>query len=91
MIDPRAAASPPASQEVHTFYPYFQPSQAAAAIFCALFSIGALVSIWQTFRYKSWIWMVMIIAVLSATEPPRDVGGSPADTVTNSGGDRLRC
>jgi len=46
-----------------SFYPYYQPSEAAAAVMCALFSIGFLVSFYETVRYKSWIWFVMVLAI----------------------------
>ncbi len=67
MLNARAAhgAAAAATPEVATYYPYFQPSEAAAAVLCALFGIGFLVSIWRTFRCKSWIWMVMNVAILS--------------------------
>ncbi|KAK3940383.1 RTA1 like protein-domain-containing protein [Diplogelasinospora grovesii] len=47
---------------VRSFYPY-QPSQAAAAVVCALFSIGFLLSFYQTIRHKAWIWCVMVLAI----------------------------
>ncbi|CAK7205922.1 hypothetical protein SEUCBS139899_008702 [Sporothrix eucalyptigena] len=46
-----------------TYYPYFQPSAAAAGVMCGLFAIGFLVSTYETIRYKSWIWFVMLLAI----------------------------
>ena len=48
-----------------TFYPYFQPSAAAAGVMCALFAIGFVVSTYETIRKKSWIWFVMLLAIAS--------------------------
>lgn len=50
---------------VVTYYPYFQPSAAAAGVFCGLFGLGFLVSTYQSIRYKAWIWFVMLLAILS--------------------------
>jgi hypothetical protein len=56
MIDSRANV-------IKTYYPYFQPSEAAAGVMCALFTIGFALSLWQTIRHKAWIWFVMILAI----------------------------
>ncbi|CAK7219690.1 hypothetical protein SCUCBS95973_003903 [Sporothrix curviconia] len=52
-----------AASLVLTYYPYFQPSTAAAGVMCALFAIGLVVSTYETIRYKSWIWFVMLLAI----------------------------
>ena len=48
---------------IKTYYPYFSPSVPAAAVVCALFSIGFIVSFYQTIRTKAWIWFVMLVAI----------------------------
>jgi hypothetical protein len=58
------------SSLVITYYPYFQPSAAAAGVMCALFAIGFIVSTYQSIRYKSWIWFVMLLAILSKSLLP---------------------
>jgi hypothetical protein len=49
---------------IKSYYAY-QPSEPAAAVACAVFGIGALISFYQTIRYKAWIWLVMVLAVSS--------------------------
>ncbi|EPE10025.1 rta1 domain protein [Ophiostoma piceae UAMH 11346] len=46
-----------------SYYPFYNPSAAAAGVMCALFAIGFIVSAFQTIRYKSWIWLVMLLAI----------------------------
>ena len=45
-----------------SFYPY-EPSLAAAAVLCALFGASFLISAYQFFRYRSWVWIVMVVSV----------------------------
>lgn len=41
----------------------YSVSQAAAAVFCALFAISGLLAIIQSVRTRAWIWIVMLIAI----------------------------
>jgi hypothetical protein len=65
-MDHAAAALTP--RAVRTFYPY-QPSQAAAGVFCALYTVGFFVSLWQTIRHRAWIWLVMVFSIGSMCLP----------------------
>lgn len=49
------------------YYPYYNPSAAAAGVMCGLFAIGFVVSAFQTVRYKSWIWSVMLLSIAMET------------------------
>ncbi|ERT01853.1 RTA1 domain protein [Sporothrix schenckii 1099-18] len=55
------------SPSLTNYYPFFEPSPAAAGVTCGLFAIGFLVSTYQTIRLKSWIWFVMLLAILMET------------------------
>jgi hypothetical protein len=52
-------------------YPVSEP---AAIIFAVLFGISTLISIFQLFKYRAWIWFVMILAMagttISSSTPP---------------------
>ena len=50
--------------EVKTYYLY-EPSKAAAGAVTGLFAVGFLISLFQTIKYKSWIWFVMVFATAS--------------------------
>jgi len=47
------------------YYPYYEPSQPAAIVACVLFSIGFVLSLYQTIVTKAWIWFVMVLSVAS--------------------------
>jgi hypothetical protein len=38
-------------------------SEAAAITFCVLFGLSCLVTVFQLFRKRAWIWIVMVLAV----------------------------
>lgn len=47
------------------YYEYYQPSVPAAGVMCGIFSLGFMVSLFQTIQYKAKIWTVMLVALAS--------------------------
>jgi len=47
-----------------TYWPSYKPSEAAAIIFTALYFVATLIGLFQTFRKRSWIWLIMMFASL---------------------------
>jgi hypothetical protein len=47
----------------------YDPSLAAAVIAAALYGIAFLVNLAFTIKYKSWVWMVMVVAAGSTSNP----------------------
>lgn len=45
------------------YYEYYQPSVPAAGVMCGIFSLGFMVSLFQTIQYKAKIWTVMLVAL----------------------------
>lgn len=44
-------------------------SEAAAITFCVLFGLSGLVSTFQLFKSRAWIWIVMVLAVAGKYTP----------------------
>lgn len=43
----------------------YQPSTAVAGVACVIFGINALLALLQAFRKRAWIWLIMVLALLS--------------------------
>lgn len=52
----------------YSMYTY-SVSEAAAAVFCALFATSGLLAVYQSFKTRAWIWIVMLIAIGGELSP----------------------
>jgi hypothetical protein len=73
---------------VHPSHYHYDPSMAAAVVASALYGLGFVATVVQWFRYRAWVWLVMVLAAASRCSLPHVVAGT-AVLIHFSGGGRL--